>query len=97
PRPPLFPSTTLFRSAGLEPLQGQPGVGAPVQALHRVADRLEHPLHLVRATFVDGQLDPAGAEAADLRGRGRAVLELDTLLERAQDRKSTRLNSSHQI
>ena len=48
-----------------------------MQARDRVADRREHPLDLVLAAFVDAELDCAGAEPAGLRGRGRAVVELD--------------------
>jgi hypothetical protein len=46
-----------------------------------VADRGEHPLHLVLAAFVDAQLDGARAEEPGLGGSGRAVVEVDPCAE----------------
>jgi hypothetical protein len=42
-----------------------------------MADRGHHALDLVLAAFVEDQLEAARAQAARLRGRGRAVVELD--------------------
>src|SRR3712207_7155765 len=67
PRSTLFPYTTLFRSAGLEPER--------VGVLGLVAD--------VDQVAVPRVVDPA--RAAEQVGRG----------VRGEDRKSTRLNSSH--
>jgi hypothetical protein len=52
-----------------------------VQAENGVANRLEHPLHLVLATFVDRQLQARGSDALDRRRRRLPVLELDALGE----------------
>src|SRR5205085_10095729 len=71
----------LARLAGAEAFYGQARVPAAVQARDRVADGLEHPLHLVLPAFVDRELDPGGAEPADAGGRRAAVVELDALLE----------------
>ncbi len=48
-----------------------------MQAQNRVADGVEHAAHLPVSAFVDRQLDRAGREPDDARGRGRAVVELD--------------------
>ncbi|HEY6151357.1 MAG TPA: hypothetical protein VIW19_12625 [Gaiellaceae bacterium] len=42
-----------------------------------MADRGKHPLDLVLAAFVEGELDAAAAETAGLRRGGRTVVELD--------------------
>ena len=42
-----------------------------------MTDGLEHPPHLVLATFVDGDLDAPRAEPTGLRGARRAVVQLD--------------------
>src|SRR5436190_4842847 len=46
-----------------------------------MADRLAHPPHLALAALVDRELEHAGADLADLRGRGPAVLELHALAQ----------------
>src|SRR5581483_3799093 len=45
-------------------------------AAYRMADGLEHPLHLVLATLVDRQLDPPAREPADAGWSAPAVVEL---------------------
>ena len=49
-----------------------------------MADRLEHPLHLVLAAFVDRELDAGRPEPADAGRRGAAVVELDPGRERGE-------------
>jgi hypothetical protein len=55
-----------------------------MQAADRVTDGVEHPLDLAIAPFVNRQLDPVIADAAHLRGRGHAVVELHSLAQRTQ-------------
>src|SRR5207249_6350523 len=82
PRPPLFPYTTLFRSAVEVPAHEDPqaGTGAPPGLL---GDLQRHAV---------GRHDVIAADHA-------FVLHAEDLLEihapEGQDRKSTRLNSSH--
>ena len=64
--------------------QGERSVPAAMQAEDRVPDGLEHPLHLVLAALVHRELDERRAEQAGTRGRGRAVVELDTAGQPAQ-------------
>src|SRR5207244_13650881 len=84
PRSTLFPYTTLFRSA------------AAALKRHAIAG-------VRRLVLVDGVFAPKLSETADLEnGLGirtlREVLEAgDSALQAQLDRKSTRLNSSHQI
>src|SRR2546426_6142832 len=81
PRSPLFPYTTLFRSALLDALDVLRDVA------HR-ADLLEHAQdHLVGAA-VQGTVERRDG------GRHRRVR---VGVRRAEDRKSTRLNSSHLV
>jgi hypothetical protein len=61
-----------------------------VQAGDRVAERRQHPLHLVLSAFVDGQLEPRRAEAANPGGRRDAVVELDAVRE-TRERSLVRL------
>src|SRR3712207_9138705 len=90
PRSTLFPYTTLFRSLGPVELL----VGARHQ-LHRVCLVAGH------RGDAQGQAQLAGAEAdgGQLGGLGAHTLrELDRAADlgaRHEDRKSTRLNSSH--
>jgi hypothetical protein len=49
-----------------------------------MADRGEHPLHLVLAALVEHELDPAAAEPARPCGSGSPVLELDAAFERGE-------------
>ena len=51
----------------------------------RMADGVEHALHLAVPALVDRQLDDVRSEELRLRRRGAAVLELDAVLERVQD------------
>src|SRR5258708_18566969 len=82
PRSTLFPYTTLFRSLD--------HVGARVAAGHRAA-------HV--ETRIARRLDPAGPQPSGEGGSRDAVPRADVAPQgRAdEDRKSTRLNSSHQI
>src|SRR3712207_7831515 len=79
PRSTLFPYTTLFRSSGL--------VRGAVDHLDLRPLRGERPLLLRAAAGAVGR-GPGGCA----RGRGDAGAER---AQAAQDRKSTRLNSSH--
>ena len=54
-----------------------------MQPRHRVADRLEHPLHLVLAALVQDELDRPGPSRAPAPARW-AVVELDALREPPQ-------------
>src|SRR5258708_28698834 len=84
PRSTLFPYTTLFRSHLIDRIDPLRRTG---KRLRRVAFVARHRAGLLRRLF----------ELADDRravdGGVRAVVPLD----RGRDRKSTRLNSSHQI
>src|SRR5205085_5703288 len=82
PRPTLFPYTTLFRSLVA-------GLGLATAAPAALADRT------AELTFEDGLLlDPGQAGAAPgIAGQWKNRLGADRV--RIQDRKSTRLNSSH--
>src|SRR3954471_13176624 len=57
-----------------------------LQRLHTMPDGLAHPPHLALAALVDGDLEHAGGDAADLGRRGPAVVELDALAQLAQRR-----------
>src|SRR5690606_40226445 len=92
PSPPPVASAPLFRSAVDPPL----AVGTePVAAFLEVgAQHLEvaRPARLV-AEAVDAKLDPDQPHRLDqIAGEGE---DLHVFLGRGQDRKSTRLNSSH--
>src|SRR3712207_7195445 len=86
PKSTLFPYTTLFRSEGVE---GERRLPAPVDLAA-----------LAQAVAVARRLGAGGLHEA-VEGAGlRAVVLLDLLVhapldETAEDRKSTRLNSSH--
>src|SRR3712207_7550570 len=85
PRSTLFPYTTLFRSLGLARRPGEPpGVLVDrrpegVGTNQRVGQRVRRPV-LVRALREERQL---------------GLLRDSLVADRRQDRKSTRLNSSH--
>src|SRR5206468_11089377 len=81
PTSPLFPYTTLFRSAP-SPSRVR-GLGPAL---------LDHPEHAVRG-LLDRELRDVDHRAAELAVELRRLLEL--LVDLDQDRKSTRLNSSH--
>src|SRR2546430_13329068 len=89
PKSTLFPSPTLFRSD---------------RRLRQAAQELEHRRVLVHAAEELRAIDPAARPLGDPRVADRALAELgadlledpDRLLgEKPEDRKSTRLNSSH--
>src|SRR2546428_6816861 len=81
PRSPLFPSTTLFRSRDLDRLGGLVGVDAPPETA---------------AEERDVQRDRLLGKPRGLRDVGQShARSLDRRPDFEQDRKSTRLNSSH--
>src|SRR5690625_6788047 len=86
PRPPVLPCTTLFRSQQPEALGERDERGPVVAGEVRVGaqDLLQHrgPPREVELGGGEGGGDPAGGEVLDE-------------LAQAEDRKSTRLNSSH--
>src|SRR5206468_11800251 len=93
PSPPLFPYTTLFRSEPFELPMGRGEDAAQFRERYRL--RIEHD----RAVAID--VDRAAllhlaqpSDAADL-GHRQIDFSLDLGKPRAEDRKSTRLNSSH--
>src|SRR3712207_8865586 len=87
PRSTLFPYTTLFRSLALvHVLQHREDVDEVVALDHLVLGPLGP---VVRDHLAER---PAAVPLVGLRGR---VVEGDRLLDDPQDRKSTRLNSSH--
>src|SRR4029079_5373946 len=65
------------RLSGLEIAELQGAEPDPLECGDLVADPLEHAPHLTVATLADRQLDPAGADPAHLRRRGRPVGEGD--------------------
>src|SRR5687768_17695376 len=79
PRSTLFPYTTLFRSQG----DGRPGQGPAVER--------DFHGHVRQEPLLPEQGEPVG----DLVGGQAAVAVGVRPLQTAQDRKSTRLNSSH--
>src|SRR3546814_14490612 len=80
----LFPSTTLFRSRPPRPVAR---VDIAVRRGH--VQRIDRPQRQRR-------LDPLGAGAVDIAIGEGAIVVIDLVGRVAQDRKSTRLNSSHQ-
>src|SRR5947208_6627816 len=86
PRPPrstLFPYTTLFRSGDR--------IAAPFLALQSPAAAVEIADHLAQKLLRRDHLD------REDRLQQHRFGALGRLFERQRDRKSTRLNSSHQI
>src|SRR5437764_8557853 len=79
PTPPLLPYTTLFRSGRAADRDRRPR--NPLHELFRPPD----------ARLLEGRLRPAQADG-DHAARVKAGLRV---VERPEDRKSTRLNSSH--
>src|SRR5262249_36603080 len=78
-KPLCFGGLELAPLAGFEPFERQACIGAAVQSLHRMADRLAHPLHLAVAALVEDELDLRRAEPPRLRRRGATVLEVDAV------------------
>src|SRR5579884_236059 len=66
---------------GREPVEAERPVAGAVEPTDRVTDGLEHPLHLVLASLVHGQLDTPAPEPAGARGRRSPVVELDPAFE----------------
>src|SRR5256885_12618242 len=88
PRSTLFPYTTLFRSSHsvLEV-----GSGTGQHAVHFAA-------HLPHLTWQPSELDEQLAPLAErIRLEGTANLRAPIALDVREDRKSTRLNSSHLV
>src|SRR3712207_8185156 len=81
PRSTLFPYTTLFRSRGADPI-GPGNGGAAADA------GLGHPTRCAAA-------DSSGAAAGDPGAGGSLLVRSRGRRRDAEDRKSTRLNSSH--
>src|SRR5207244_12319555 len=94
PSPPLFPYTTLFRSRGLPIGQGRVGIDEPAHgALHLAEGR--GGLH--QSAELDGAGKIARGRDDDREDRGDLAEAGGEPGEPLGDRKSTRLNSSHQI
>src|SRR5258708_34967658 len=92
PRSTLFPYTTLFRSVGVLAQGVAQGLGEGLRLLAHLA--LEDDRALVLVDELDGVLDREDGLFL------RLIDQLDEAGQRrglARDRKSTRLNSSHQI
>src|SRR3712207_7879749 len=83
PRSTLFPYTTLFRS------DPQPGLGQPVERIARSQGRV------VLGGQVPGRAQGVEAVPGVRPADGRLVAAQPQLERLDQDRKSTRLNSSH--
>src|SRR5205814_10661233 len=90
PIPPPFPYTTLFRSKGLIPVDGEPIGGPDVYGDDRffIDMRIKDEADAEHETML-GKLDKAGHPVV------RIVLQSVEHLGQELDRKSTRLNSSH--
>src|SRR3712207_8695242 len=88
PRSTLFPYTTLFRSHRLAPRRGR------VEAAQRCHER--RAVGQAPASFID-DLDLVSLEHHDVHELARVIAApmLHHEQSRAEDRKSTRLNSSH--
>src|SRR5207244_12438514 len=93
PAPPLFPYTTLFRSRYLAARRmGNPRAPQPGRAGVRARpERFEH------AANVPGIEAERLGDERPRRGKAREVIITRRRQAGPQDRKSTRLNSSHQI
>src|SRR2546422_9077560 len=90
PRSTLFPYTTLFRSRErrARPPLDRPGRDAGLGAQREVADR-------VREAQVAAEPSGRGRARGDRAEEQPAVVGAEVVGALAQDRKSTRLNSSH--
>src|SRR5947208_6809173 len=87
PRSTLFPYTTLFRSEVFEPRRGA------------AADPKDRIPRIVRRADQAGEMRPRGI-LVGVRAGGPRALQDERVFRgtgRDRDRKSTRLNSSHQI
>src|SRR3954469_547401 len=76
----------------------EPGVADALEPAHRMTDRVAHPADLAVAALVERQLETAGRQAADARGRGRAVVQLDAgaqPVERLRVRVARHLGAVH--
>src|SRR5207244_11165468 len=92
PRPTLFPYTTLFRSApgSMVRLSGSPYAG------YSAIDGTVHFDQVLPGSYLFEATTPLHDAIEATAERTVVTVQPDTLIE-AQDRKSTRLNSSHQI
>src|SRR5207247_9592843 len=95
PPHPLFPYTTLFRS--LDPLVlGFERVLAQDGALGVVVELQVHPVDRVVTATLGGSPDELAPQPGPRRLRRRVDRDVDLLVGAHPDRKSTRLNSSHE-
>src|SRR5690606_40198992 len=85
PRPTLFPYTTLFRSYWVHAAHQLAGTGITLEKLAP-----GQPNHI---DWLATQLAEGDSVAVD--GNVLSIAEQDRLLDAFEDRKSTRLNSSH--
>src|SRR5207249_11965600 len=93
PSAPLFPYTTLFRSVLVDLfLQDLPGQVAAVRAAIHGCDpiALDRAAHTLKGAVANFHAGPTVEAARRLEMMGR-----ENRLAGAEDRKSTRLNSSH--
>src|SRR5256885_17224711 len=92
PRSTLFPYTTLFRSPAIRAVP-EARLGRHVPA----AGRSEVPRRRRILHLPDGAVLPRHSARARRSGDDGRLRTLANLLEELQDRKSTRLNSSHLV
>src|SRR3712207_8974698 len=85
PRSPLFPYTTLFRSPFREAADSAPQFG----------DRRAYQMDPANAREAMREIDLDVGEGADMVMVKPALAYLDLIRRAREDRKSTRLNSSH--
>ena len=71
--------------AGPQPAGPEARIPRAAQPDDGVADGLEHPSHLTVPAFVEHELERRRPEAADRRGSGRAVVQLDALRQPCND------------
>src|SRR5207249_10502947 len=90
--PPLFPYTTLFRSWNLTPDEKGPSSSANGRRIVKV---LEPRTGVEKHDTLTGKDGARLDKPAERRHRGTSFRTGKYPLERRQDRKSTRLNSSH--
>src|SRR5204862_6614836 len=90
PKSTLFPYTTLFRSLlALWPVANGPELLTSTGAASGIAEAFSNPVQHIREDFGTARLDQIFTQLDSLAG----VYTADD--SEAQDRKSTRLNSSH--
>src|SRR5258708_40323544 len=92
PRSTLFPYTTLFRSLAAVPITALPALAQQLAATGTRA-----PLVWLAKGFVPAPAQDAGVALAHQVIAPIWPAPVGVLRRRGEDRKSTRLNSSHQI